>query len=116
MFAASVLKAEYDARDHIAGRAYWGAFASQVPVKNRGDHVAMVDFSADKRCRATLVSHEGRARSKMTWRVSDKPLAERSLEGIPMSLDGRWGRIRFGSGKSGMQGGGGGSRTDPETH
>ncbi|RYG20550.1 MAG: hypothetical protein EON96_00810 [Caulobacteraceae bacterium] len=99
----SVCKSDYDACHHIAGRAYRGRFASQIPVKIRGDHVALVDVPADKRCRATLISHEGRARSKMTWRVSDKPLAESSMEGIFMSLGGRWGRIRFGTGESGKR-------------
>lgn len=69
----SICQADYEACNHIAGRAYMGRFCSLVIKKATADHVSIVDDPADRRCRVISVGVTNGKRNRMTWVVTPDP-------------------------------------------
>ncbi len=72
--ACSICGGEYDDCDHIRGRAYMGRMCYPIIQEfTQLNEISIVNNPADKRCRITHFSDEGKMRNKMTWRIEDRP-------------------------------------------
>jgi hypothetical protein len=69
----SICGGNYEACGHIKGRAYMGQLCHTLIVVADLKEVSMVTNPADKRCRLTHFSAQGKMRNKMTWRLEDRP-------------------------------------------
>lgn len=57
----SICNSKYSACEHLRHKPYWGELCDIIHEEITGDHLALVDFPADKRCRVTSVNlPEGR--------------------------------------------------------
>lgn len=65
----SICGEDYDECEHLIGNPYMGEFCHIIARDIALDHVAIVDYPADKRCRVRHFSVEGGMRNRMTWRV-----------------------------------------------
>jgi|ERR1035441_8588366 hypothetical protein len=67
----SICGAEYDDCDHVIGRAYMGKMCHTIIGEVSLAEVSVVTNPADKRCRITHFSDQGKMRNKMTWRLEE---------------------------------------------
>ncbi|SFS24134.1 hypothetical protein [Pseudomonas sp. NFACC42-2] len=65
----SICLQRYSKCDHLRGKAYLGQFCEVIHRDPQGDHVALVDIPADKRCRVTSFKTETGFRDKLTWEI-----------------------------------------------
>ena len=65
----SICEEEYGHCGHIAGRPYWGQLCYIIARDFEGDHVAIVENPADKRCRVVGFRVGGGERNRMTWKI-----------------------------------------------
>lgn len=70
----SICGGRYSKCEHLRGKPYMGEFCEIVHWNPRGDHVALVDAPADKRCRVVSVKTADGYRDKLSWEVT--PYAE----------------------------------------
>ncbi|MFK3943538.1 hypothetical protein ACI2KC_17950 [Pseudomonas monteilii] len=57
----SICNLKYSACEHLRHKPYWGEFCDIIHKEITGDHLALVEFPADKRCRVVSVNlPEGR--------------------------------------------------------
>lgn len=69
----SICGHDYEACDHIRGRAYMGELCYTIIREfTRLEEVSIVNEPADKRCRITHFSDRGQMRNKMTWRLEER--------------------------------------------
>ncbi len=77
----SICGMEYEECDHLIGKPYMGKFCYIIAREAEPNHVAFVDYPADKRCRLTSFGVEGGNRNRMTWLVTpDKNAAHPNHE------------------------------------
>jgi hypothetical protein len=72
MRECSICGADYDDCDHVKGHAYLGQLCHTVIREMRLEEVSVVEDPANKRCRITHFSDEGKMRNKMTWRLETR--------------------------------------------
>ena len=65
----SICGMEYEDCEHLIGKPYMGEFCCVVAGEVALDHVSVVDFPADKRCRVTSFNEERGSRNRMTWKL-----------------------------------------------
>lgn len=65
----SVCGSEYEECDHLLGKPYMGKFCYITARDLEIDHVSIVNYPADKRCRVQRFGDEGGQRNRMTWRI-----------------------------------------------
>jgi len=68
----SVCGGDYETCDHIKGRAYMGQVCHTRLFLREVREVSIVTDPANKRCRITHFSDQGKMRNKMTWRLEDR--------------------------------------------
>mgnify|MGYP001576091034 CR=1 FL=1 len=68
----SICGDSYDDCGHIKGRAYMGTICHTIVCEMDLQEVSIVTDPADKRCRITHFSDQGKMRNKMTWRLEDR--------------------------------------------
>lgn len=66
----SICGERYSKCTHLSGKPYMGRFCDLVHRNPRGDHIALVDSPADRRCRVTSVRTEHGHRDRLTWEIS----------------------------------------------
>lgn len=66
----SICREDYSSCDHLAGLPYCGEFCTVQLAEVEGDHVAIVDEPANRRCRVTSFSVPGGTRNRMTWVIT----------------------------------------------
>jgi hypothetical protein len=71
----SICGSDYDSCNHIRGRAYMGQLCRTIIREYKVREMSIVMDPADKRCRITHFSDQGKLRNKMTWRLEDRSLA-----------------------------------------
>ncbi len=69
----SICGDNYETCGHIKGRAYMGRLCHTIIAVADLEEVSLVTNPANKRCRLTHFSDQGRMRNKMTWRLEDRP-------------------------------------------
>lgn len=80
----SICHNRYSSCDHLRGKAYMGEFCEVIHRNPRGDHLAMVDTPADKRCRVTSFKTPEGYRDKLTWEIEPYDENETYNEGDHM--------------------------------
>lgn len=65
----SICGSEYGECNHLAGRPYMGQFCAIVARDITGNHVAVVETPADKRCRVITFTTAQGTRNRMTWKL-----------------------------------------------
>lgn len=66
----SICGQRYSSCEHLRGKPYMGQFCEVIHRNPRGDHVALVDVPADKRCRVVSFKTADGYRDKLSWEVS----------------------------------------------
>lgn len=56
--------------EHLRGKAYMGQFCDVIHRNPRGDHVALVDTPADKRCRVISFKTKDGHQDKLSWQIT----------------------------------------------
>jgi hypothetical protein len=80
----SICDAEYDDCDHVIGRAYMGKMCHTIIREANLAEVSFVTNPADKRCRTTHFSDQGKMRNRMTWRLEER---QEVPDGLPKHGD-----------------------------
>lgn len=75
----SICGAEYDDCEHIIRRAYMGKMCHTIIREVTLAEVSVVTNPADKRCRITHFSDQGKMRNKMTWRLEERREVQQGL-------------------------------------
>jgi hypothetical protein len=69
----SICGKEYGECTHLLGKAYMGSICCQIIKKiKKTDHVAFVEYPADKHARVVEITNDGITRDYMTWRILGK--------------------------------------------
>lgn len=81
----SICLQRYSKCEHLRGKPYMGKFCEVIHRNPVGDHIALVETPADKRCRITSFRTKDGYRDKMSWDVTpsdsnERPLSEESRE------------------------------------
>lgn len=67
----SICNKEYSDCDHLRNKPYMGKFCDVIHRGITGDHIAMVKFPADKRCRFTSYKTPSGHQNKMTLEITE---------------------------------------------
>jgi len=73
----SICDQRYSKCEHLRGRPYMGNFCEVIHRNPRGDHVAIVENPADKRCRVVSFKTKDGHRDKLSWEI--RPYEEGEL-------------------------------------
>lgn len=65
----SICGIDYDACEHVVGRAYMGTFCARIIEQFEVHEISVVSEPASKHCRATHFTDGGLSRNRMTWRL-----------------------------------------------
>lgn len=76
----SVCNKEYSDCDHLRNKPYMGEFCDVIYRGITGDHIAMVQFPADKRCRITSYKTSSGHQNKMTLEITEYKDQEEYLD------------------------------------
>lgn len=68
----SICGKEYEDCEHLVGKPYMGRFCRVIGHEPQLDHVGIVEYPADKRCRIRQFNVEGGSRNRMTWRIEPR--------------------------------------------
>lgn len=66
----SICGGRYSKCEHLRGKPYMGRFCEVIHRDLRGDHVALVETPADKRCRVVSLKTKDGHRDKLSWDIT----------------------------------------------
>jgi hypothetical protein len=66
----SICGERYSKCEHLRGKPYMGHFCEVIHRNPRGDHVAMVNVPADKRCRVVSFKTKEGHRDRLSWEIT----------------------------------------------
>lgn len=66
----SICGGRYSKCEHLRGKPYMGRFCEVIHRDPRGDHVALVETPADKRCRVVSFKTKDGHRDKLSWEIT----------------------------------------------
>ncbi|AXW60981.1 hypothetical protein CJO94_02435 [Ralstonia solanacearum] len=66
----SICGERYSKCEHLRGKPYMGEFCEVIHRNPRGDHVALVEVPADKRCRVVSFKTRDGHRDRLSWEVT----------------------------------------------
>lgn len=82
----SICGERYSKCEHLRGKAYMGRFCEVIHRDPRGDHVALVETPADKRCRVVSFKTKDGHRDKLSWEITPYEDGEVFEEGEPLEV------------------------------
>ncbi|PPC64159.1 hypothetical protein C1Y41_05845 [Pantoea sp. ICBG 1758] len=77
----SICGERYSKCVHLRGKAYMGQFCEVIHRNPRGDHIALVDSPADKRCRIISIKKNGGYQDKLSGMITPYEDGEVYIEG-----------------------------------
>jgi hypothetical protein len=80
----SICGGRYGKCGHLRGKPYMGEFCEVVHRNIRGDHAAITETPADKRCRVVSVKTKDGHRNKLSWEITPFEDGESFAEGEPL--------------------------------
>lgn len=66
----SICSERYSKCEHLRGKPYIGRFCEVIHRELRGDHVALVETPADKRCRVVSFKTKDGHQDKLSWEIT----------------------------------------------
>jgi hypothetical protein len=66
----SICGERYSKCEHLRGKPYRGRFCEVIHRDPRGDHIALVETPADKRCRVVSFKTKDGHRDKLSWEIT----------------------------------------------
>lgn len=66
----SICGERYSKCEHLRGKPYMGQFCEVIHLDSTGDHVALVETPADKRCRVVSFKTKDGYRDKLSWEIT----------------------------------------------
>lgn len=66
----SICGERYSKCEHLRGKPYLGRFCEVIHRDPRGDHIALVETPADKRCRIVSFKTKYGRRNKLSWEIT----------------------------------------------
>jgi hypothetical protein len=82
----SICGERYSKCQHLRGKPYMGQFCEIIHRNPRGDHVAMVEHPADKRCRVVSLKTKDGHRDKLSLEITPYEEGEQFKEGDPLEV------------------------------
>ena len=80
----SICGERYSKCQHLRGKPYMGEFCEIIHRNPRGNHVAMVEHPADKRCRVVSIKTKDGHRDKLSCEITPYEEGEQFIESDPL--------------------------------
>ncbi|TDY85005.1 UNVERIFIED_ORG: hypothetical protein DFO49_5055 [Herbaspirillum seropedicae] len=80
----SICRQRYGTCGHLRGKPYMGMFCEVIHRGIQGDHVAIVEVPADKRCRIVSFKTKDGHRDRLSWDITPYAAGETHEDGGPL--------------------------------